>query len=85
MGMGHVGYGGSPIEEIADDRWLVGDRDVRVVLVEGEGTWVGTFWTWDGYPDPEATLLLSRSEALHGPHRLSTVRSLQPASKRTSG
>lgn len=57
------GMGVLPIEEIADDRWLIGDRDVRLVLAEGEGDWVGTFWTWDGYPDPEAALLLSRSEA----------------------
>ncbi len=51
------GMGWIPIEETADDRWTVGDRDVRLVHVEGEGGWVGTFWTWDGYPDPEATLL----------------------------
>ena len=57
------GMGWLPIEETAADRWLVGDRDVRLVHVDGEGEWVGTFWTWDGYPDPEATLLRQRSEA----------------------
>lgn len=57
------GMGWLPIEESAADRWNVGDRDVRLVRVEGEGDWVGTFWTWDGYPDPEATLLRGRAEA----------------------
>jgi hypothetical protein len=57
------GMGWLPIEKTAADRWLVGDRDVRLVHVDGEGEWVGTFWTWDGYPDPEATLLRERTEA----------------------
>jgi hypothetical protein len=57
------GMGWIPIEQSADDRWIVGDRDVRLVHVEGEGGWVGTFWTWDGYPDPEATLLHDRTTA----------------------
>jgi hypothetical protein len=57
------GMGWTPIEETADDRWAVGDRDVRLVHVDGEGEWVGTFWTWDGYPDPEAVLLEDRAAA----------------------
>ena len=57
------GMGWLPIEKPVDDRWEVGDRDVRLVRAEGEGDWVGTFWTWDGYPDPEATLLEGRAEA----------------------
>ena len=57
------GMGWLPIEESADDRWVVGDRDVRLVQADGAGDWVGTFWTWDGYPDPEATLLAGRTEA----------------------
>jgi hypothetical protein len=56
------GMGWLPIEE-SDDRWTAGDRDVRLVPVNGEGAWVGTFWTWEGYPDPEATLLRDRAEA----------------------
>ena len=52
-----------PIEESGNDRWMVGDRDVRLVQVDGEGDWVGTFWTWGGYPDPEATLLGGRAVA----------------------
>lgn len=57
------GMGWLPVEESAGDRWVVGDRDVRLVHADGEGDWVGTFWTWDGYPDPEATLLVGRTEA----------------------
>jgi hypothetical protein len=57
------GMGWLPIEESAEDRWTVGDRDVRLVRAEGEGEWVGTFWTWDGFPDPEATLLRDRTAA----------------------
>jgi hypothetical protein len=57
------GMGWLAIEESADDRWVVGDRDVRLVQADGAGDWVGTFWTWDGYPDPEATLLVGRTEA----------------------
>jgi hypothetical protein len=57
------GMGWLPIEESAHDRWVVGDRDVRLVHADGVGDWVGTFWTWDGYPDPEAALLRDRSEA----------------------
>ena len=57
------GMGWLPVKEPSDDRWAVGDRDVRLVQVDGEGDWVGTFWTWDGYPDPEATLLQDRNAA----------------------
>jgi hypothetical protein len=57
------GMGWLPIEEPANDRWVVGDCDVRLVQADGEGNWVGTFWTWDGYPDPEARLLGDRTAA----------------------
>lgn len=57
------GMGWLPVEESAEDRWEVGDRDVRLVRADGEGDWVGTFWTWSGYPDPEAILLGGRAEA----------------------
>jgi hypothetical protein len=56
------GMGWLPVEEDGN-RWSVRDRDVRLVQVEGQGSWVGTFWTWDGYPDPEATLLRDRGQA----------------------
>ncbi len=49
------------------DRWQIGDRDVRLVIVPGQkytsDTWVGTYWTEDGYPDPEAILLDGRDTA----------------------
>jgi hypothetical protein len=57
------GMGWLPIEETSTDRWTIGDRDVRLVHADGEGQWVGTFWTWDGYPDPEATLLRDQAHA----------------------
>jgi hypothetical protein len=57
------GMGWLPIEQPFPDRWSVGDRDVRMVEAEGQGEWVGTFWTWDGYPDPEALLLAGLNEA----------------------
>jgi hypothetical protein len=57
------GMGWLPIEEHGDERWTVGDRDVRLVRAEGIGGWVGTFWTWDGYPEPEAALFLDWNEA----------------------
>ena len=57
------GMGWLPIEESQEDRWSVGDRDVRLVRGEGTGDWVGTFWTWDGYPDPEAALFSGRAAA----------------------
>jgi hypothetical protein len=57
------GMGWLPIEQPFPDRWTVGERDVRIVEAAGEGSWVGTFWTWDGYPDPEAMLLAGRNEA----------------------
>ncbi len=55
--------GREEIEEVAPDRWRVADRDVRIVRGVGTGEWVGTFWTWDGYPDPEAILFKSWTDA----------------------
>lgn len=57
------GMGWLPIEQPFDDRWTVGDRDLRLVEVAGDGDWVGTFWTWDGNPDPEAVLFAGLDEA----------------------
>lgn len=50
------------VERPFEGRFQVGYRDVRVVeavfpSVEASELWVGTHWTEDGYPDPEATLL----------------------------
>lgn len=57
------GMGWLPIDEPFPDRWTVADRDIRLVEAEGKGAWVGTFWTWDGYPDPQAVLFLDQVEA----------------------
>lgn len=52
-----------------EGRWEVGHRDIRVAEVDiptpwpGRHPWVGTHWTSDGYPDPEATLLAGRDQA----------------------
>jgi hypothetical protein len=56
------GMGWLPVIE-ETDRWSVGDRDVRLVRAGGAGSWVGAFWTWDGYPDPEAAILRDRTSA----------------------
>lgn len=57
------GMGWLTATEPFPNRWSVADRDIRLVEAAGEGTWVGTFWTWDGYPDPEAALFPGRAEA----------------------
>ena len=49
-------------------RFEVGIRDVRIVEVDvPEGAdadpWIGTYWTRDGYPDPEAIVLAGRDDA----------------------
>jgi hypothetical protein len=52
-----------------EGRWEVGHRDIRLAEVDiprpwpGRHPWVGTHWTSDGYPDPEATLLAGRDQA----------------------
>ena len=54
---------GSIAEESLPNRWRVRDKDVRLVESNGRGGWVGTFWTGDGYPDPEAVILADREAA----------------------
>ena len=51
-----------------EGRWEAGFRDVRLVPVDGmdvrgDDCWVGTHWTRDGYPDPEAIILDGRAAA----------------------
>jgi hypothetical protein len=58
----------SKIERPFEGRWEIGDHWVRLVpsqLFEDETseTWVGTYWTRDGYPEPEAALFTSRQSA----------------------
>jgi hypothetical protein len=57
------GMGWLPVQENGGDRWAIGDREVRLVRAEGGGGWIGTFWTWDGYPEPEAALFDDRDKA----------------------
>ncbi len=53
-----------------EGRFEVGFRDIRVAEGSFESDdvsralWVGTFWSRDGYPDPEAILLSSRKRAI---------------------
>ena len=63
------GGGWLPVERPFDGRWVVGDRDVRIVVAEAPSDasgslWVGTYWSEDGLPDPEAVLLEGREAAV---------------------
>ena len=49
--------------------WDVGDFMVRLIKlsvapVDFDDSWVASYWTTDGYPDPEAVLLADRAAAL---------------------
>jgi hypothetical protein len=62
------GGGWAQVEQPFQGRWEIADREVRLVQVSrpaerSEDLWVGTHWTRDGYPDPEAVLFASESEA----------------------
>lgn len=72
-----AGGGWAEITLPFDGRWEVAGRDVRLINVSSavsvrEGVWLGTFWTADGYPDPEAEVLRDRDAAAEwvrtGPH-----------------
>jgi hypothetical protein len=56
-----AGQGVLEIERPFEDRWSVADRDVRLVEVGLRDSvdipWIGTYWTRDGAPDPEAVVL----------------------------
>lgn len=53
-----------------EGRYEVGFRDIRVAQgsLESDGVghnlWVGTFWSRDGYPDPEAIILSGKKRAM---------------------
>lgn len=55
------------IERPFPGRWEIGDHWVRLIPVrtdEGiEEMWVGTYWTWHGFPDPEAELFANAEAA----------------------
>jgi hypothetical protein len=62
-----AGEGVLEIERPFDDRWSVADRDVRLIEVGTGGSletpWIGTYWTRDGAPDPEAVVLADEVDA----------------------
>ena len=62
-----AGEGMLKIERPFDDRWSVADRDVRLVEVDWRASidvpWIGTYWTRDGAPDPEAVVLEDEVDA----------------------
>lgn len=62
-----AGRHGDEIERPFEGRWHIGDRWVHLVpvqlLEDSSETWVATYWTQDGYPDPEAELFTSRETA----------------------
>ena len=59
--------GGKEISRPFLDRWQVAGRDVRLIEVTAshltDEPWVATYWTEDGYPEPEAALLAGREAA----------------------
>jgi hypothetical protein len=58
-----------PVNRPFEDRWEIGDHDVRLVSADATGVdltrewWVGTHWTSDGSPDPEARLISGKAAA----------------------
>ncbi len=63
--------GGAGVAEVGrpfEGRWEVAGFDVRLVRVKVDPdlnqVWVGTYWSQDGTPDPEAVVFSSREEAL---------------------
>jgi hypothetical protein len=63
-----AGGGWIEVESPFDDRWEVAGRDVRLIRVpwsvpDGRTPWVATYWTEDGYPDPEAHIVRGRELA----------------------
>ena len=58
---------GVRIERPFQDRWQVGDEWIRLtpsfLSEDGHEIWVGTYWTRDGSPEPEAELFADGNEA----------------------
>jgi hypothetical protein len=56
-----AGEGLVEVDRPFDDRWTVGERDIRLVETDPREAivtpWVGPYWTRDGAPDPEAVIL----------------------------
>lgn len=63
---------GGQAESRGGPPWQVGDFTIRLIersayasdTFTSTSTWVGTYWTADGYPDPEVELLPNRAAAL---------------------
>jgi len=58
----------APIERPFEGSWQIGEHWIRLVDAHvyeeaPDEIWVGTYWTRDGLPDPEAELFASREEA----------------------
>jgi hypothetical protein len=56
------------IERPFEGRWEIGDHWVRLLHLQGidddaSEVWIGTYWTRDGYPDPEAEPFSDHDEA----------------------
>jgi hypothetical protein len=63
------GTGWLDVERPVEGRWVIGDREVRLVPVQTEAPatnelWIGQFWQKDEEPDPEALVLESRDDAI---------------------
>ena len=58
---------GARFERPFQDRWQVGDEWIRLtpsfLAEDGLEIWVGTYWTRDGSPEPEAELFADGNEA----------------------
>lgn len=58
---------GEPVERPFAGRWQIGDYWVRLVYSflpeEGSEIWVGTYWSRDGSPEPEAALFADALDA----------------------
>ena len=61
------GGGWQEVSQPFPGRWQVAGRDVRLIEATAphltDELWVGTYWTEDGYPEPEAALLTGRQSA----------------------
>jgi len=67
------------VERPFEGRWQIDDYWVRLLHLQGidddaSELWIGTYWTDDGYPDPEAETFSDHDEAREW--------ALQPASGR---
>jgi len=59
---------GMSVQRPFQDRWEIGDEWIRLVPSflpeDGSEIWVGSYWTRDGSPEPEAELFADGNEAI---------------------